>query len=77
MKELEKREGTQIFIETPYRNNHLIEDILVVCSGETLLCVASDIAGKEEIILTKSISDWHKQKLPDLAKKPTVFLLGK
>ena len=68
---------TQIFIETPYRNNHLLEDILSTCTGETLLCVASDISGKNEMIITKSISDWRKEKLPELNKIPTVFLLGK
>ena len=79
LKELERNISiqTQIFIETPYRNNHLLEDILSTCTSETLLCVASDISGKSELIITKSISDWKKGEIPDLNKLPTVFLLGK
>ena len=59
LKELERNISiqTQIFIETPYRNNHLLEDILSTCTSETFLCVASDISGKSELIITKSISD--------------------
>ncbi len=81
LKEIEKNishnNQTQIFIETPYRNNHLLEDILSVCSNDILLCIASNISGKEEMIFTRSISEWRTEKLPDLNKKPTVFLLGK
>ena len=68
---------TQIFIETPYRNNHLFEDILATCSSETLLCVATDISGKSERIITRSIAEWKRGEAPDLNKLPTVFLLGK
>ncbi len=60
---------THIFIETPYRNNHLLEDILSVCSTETLLCVAVNI--------TKSIAEWKRGELLNLDKQPTVFLLGR
>ncbi|MBI3503008.1 MAG: SAM-dependent methyltransferase [Bacteroidetes bacterium] len=81
LKELERNishnNQTQIFIETPYRNNHLLEDILSICSSEILLCIASDISGKDEMIITKSISEWRKEKFPDINKRPTVFLLGK
>lgn len=77
LKELEKREGAQIFIETPYRNNHLLEDILATCSPQTLLCIAMNVTGSTEMILTKPISDWKKSVLPNLDKQPTVFLLGR
>ena len=68
---------THIFIETPYRNNHLLEDILAVCSSETLLCVASDVSGNAERIITKTIGEWKRGEVPDLNKVPTVFLLGR
>lgn len=68
---------THIFIETPYRNNHLLEDILSVCSPETLLCVAANVTGATEKIITRSIAEWKRGELPDLDKQPVVFLLGK
>ena len=78
LKEIEREiPQTQIFIETPYRNNHLLEDILATCSPETLLCIASNISGKSEMIITKSIAEWKKGEIPDLNKLPTVFLLGR
>jgi 16S rRNA (cytidine1402-2'-O)-methyltransferase len=81
LKELERdisaNTQTQIFIETPYRNNHLLEDILLTCSSEILLCVAMNVTGKSEMILTKLIAEWRKSELPNLDKQPTVFLLGK
>lgn len=74
----DKRQScTAIFIETPYRNNHLLEDILSTCTPETLLCVAVNITGNSEKIITKSIAEWKKSELPDLDKQPTVFLLGR
>jgi len=66
---------TQIFIETPYRNNKLVNDILTVCSNNTLLCIATDITSENEFIKTKSINEWRKKKV-DLHKKPTVFLIN-
>lgn len=66
---------TQIFIETPYRNNHLVNDILKSCSPATLLCIAANITGENEFIATKTIQQW-KNKVPDLHKIPTIFLLG-
>ena len=77
LKEIEKREGTQIFIETPYRNNHLFEDVLSTCSSDTLFCVASDISGQSERIITKSVAEWKRGEHPDLDKMPTVFLIGR
>ena len=70
-----KNNQTQIFIETPYRNNKLLADLLTYCGENTLLCIATDITGENESIKTKSISDWRKTKL-DLHKKPTVFLIN-
>ena len=70
-----KRRETQIFIETPYRNQHLLEDILANCSGDTRLCVACNVSLESELIVTKRITDWKNAPLPDLHKKPTVFLL--
>jgi 16S rRNA (cytidine1402-2'-O)-methyltransferase len=65
---------TQIFIETPYRNQPLFDDIIANCSGSTMLCLATEVSNAGEKILTKSISDW-KQLKPDINKKPTVFLI--
>lgn len=79
IKELElqsyKKAQTQLFIETPYRNMHLLRDILSGCKETTLLCVAADITGPEEFIKTKSVKDWKKDPLPELQKKPAIFLL--
>ena len=77
LKEIEKKEGAQIFIETPYRNNHMLSDILESCSPETLLCVAMNVSGSTESILTRSIAEWKRTELPNLDKQPTVFLLGR
>jgi 16S rRNA (cytidine1402-2'-O)-methyltransferase len=65
---------TQIFIETPYRNNSLLTDILQYCHTETLLCIASNITQPNEFLKTKSIYQW-KIQIPELHKCPTVFLL--
>lgn len=80
IKELEKlvynKSQTQLFIETPYRNTHLLEDILSNCEAKTRLCVACDITLPTEYIKTKSIGEWKKQ-IPDIAKRPTLFLIYK
>jgi 16S rRNA (cytidine1402-2'-O)-methyltransferase len=68
--------GCHIFIETPYRNNHLLADILLTCSSETLLCVAVNITSVSERIITKTVAEWRKGEIPDLDKQPAVFLLG-
>lgn len=67
---------TQIFIETPYRNNKLLQDIIKHCQPEIKLCIAADITTKDEYIKTNSLSNW-KNKLPDLQKRPCIFLLYK
>lgn len=66
---------TQIFIETPYRNNNLIADVIKTCAPKTLFCIAANLTGENEFILTKSINHW-KGKTPDLHKIPAIFLLG-
>ena len=67
---------TQIFIEAPYRNQHLLEDILQSCDAETMLCIACEITGFNEFIKTKSIKEW-KKKIPDINKRAVIFLLGR
>lgn len=65
---------TQLFIETPYRNNKVMEDLTHVLSPQTRLCVATDLTLPTEYIVTREVRDW-KGKLPDLHKRPTIFLL--
>ncbi|MDD2551627.1 MAG: SAM-dependent methyltransferase [Dysgonamonadaceae bacterium] len=67
---------TQIFIETPYRNDSLAEDILKHCKEQTKLCIAMNISCKNESIVTKRIKAW-KQNLPKMHKQPCVFLIYK
>ena len=78
IKELEndsiKRNCTQIFIETPYRNNSLIKDILAQCKETSLLCMAVDITGPTESIQTKTVHQWNQQ-IPDIHKRLAIFLL--
>ncbi len=78
LKELEnesaKKNCTQIFIETPYRNNQLVKDIMQTCKPQTQLCIAVDITAPAESIRTKSIAEWKKQ-LPDIHKRLAIFLL--
>lgn len=69
-----KKKSTQIFIETPYRNNQLIEAILKTCNPSTKLCIAADITGKNEWIKTKTIAVWQKEKI-NIHKRPAIFLL--
>jgi len=78
LKELEnesqKKNCTQIFIETPYRNNQLLETIMNTCKPDTMLCIAVNITAGEENIRTKTILEWKKQ-IPDINKKPAIFLM--
>jgi 16S rRNA (cytidine1402-2'-O)-methyltransferase len=69
-----KKKCTQIFIETPYRNNQMIEALLKNCNPSTKLCIAVDLTGKTEWIKTKTIADWQKSK-PEIHKRPAIFLL--
>ena len=78
IKELEaeslKKSCTQIFIETPYRNNQLIEALLKTCKLSTRLCIAANLTGKDEWIKTKTIADWKKETV-NIHKRPVIFLL--
>lgn len=79
IKDLEQRvikeSETQIFIETPYRNNQLVNDLIAHCKPHTKLCIALDITNNDSMIQTKMLTEWSKS-LPDLHKRPTIFLLG-
>ena len=78
IKELEeessKKKCTQIFIETPFRNNKMIETILRNCKPSTQLCIAAELTSANEWIKTKTMVEWQKEKI-DLHKKPAIFLL--
>lgn len=78
IKELEaesaRRKCTQLFIETPYRNNQLLETLLKNCQNHTKICIAAGLTGKTEWIKTKTVSDWKKETV-DIHKKPVLFLL--
>ena len=69
-----KENQTQIFIETPYRNNNIAQDILRHCSPKTLLCIAINICASDEKIITKSVADWAKETIA-LPKQPAIFLI--
>ena len=67
---------SQLFIETPYRNNKLLEDLIQILQGDTLLCVASNLTLPSEFIKTLPVNQWKKQ-IPDLQNKPTIFIFHK
>ena len=74
-KEALARKQTQIFMETPYRNNQMLVTIVKNLQGSTKLCIAADITSASEFIKTKSISRWKKEGLPDINKRPCIFLI--
>lgn len=80
LKKLESRvfaeNQSQIFIETPYRNMKMLEEILHTCQPHVKLCIAADITLETEYIRTKYLKDW-KKNLPDLNKRPCIFILYK
>lgn len=69
-----QKDQTQIFMETPYRNDALLEDLLTICNDNTLLCIAADISLPCQFIKTMTIREWKKNK-PGLHKRPSVFLI--
>lgn len=71
-----KQNQSQIFIETPYRNNKMLQDMCDTLEGNTLICVASDITLPTEFIKTQSINEW-KKNIVDLHKRPTIFIIHK
>ena len=80
LKQLEKRiyseHQTQIFIETPYRNMQMLEELCRTLQGQTRLCVAADITAENEYIRTMTIEAWRKAGVPPFEKRPTIFILG-
>jgi len=78
IKELElasaKLNSTKIFIETPYRNNQLLETLVQQCAANTKICVGVNITAANESIVTQSVANWKKKK-PELHKQPAIFLL--
>ena len=79
LRELEKdsrqEKRTQIFIETPYRNRQMLETLINVCADSTRICVATDLTLDDESILTRTPVEWRRQALPEIDRRPTVFLL--
>ena len=67
---------TQLFIETPYRNRKLAEELIKLCRPSTKLCIASNLTCADEFVRTRPVKEWAG-KLPDLDKKPTIFLIYK
>jgi 16S rRNA (cytidine1402-2'-O)-methyltransferase len=77
LKELERNAGTgysQIFMETPYRNNSMLDTILSVCRNDTLLCIAADLTLPTEFIRTMRITEWRNSR-PDLNRRPAVYVM--
>ena len=72
----ERLSQTQLFIETPFRNDSLLEDLLKSCKPTTRLCIACDLTAATEFVQTQTIATWKKQQ-PDLRKRPAIFLLYK
>ena len=79
LRELEKdsrqEKRTQIFIETPYRNRQMLETLLSVCAPNTRICVATDLTLSSESIITRSPAEWRSRGVPNIDRRPTVFLL--
>jgi 16S rRNA (cytidine1402-2'-O)-methyltransferase len=78
IRDLERISGrekqTQIFIEAPYRNAKLLEDLLAVCNSQTRLCIAVDLTMESEFVVTKTVAAW-KKSIPDINKRPAIFLM--
>jgi 16S rRNA (cytidine1402-2'-O)-methyltransferase len=68
------KDQTQIFMETPYRNNKLLEDLIKTCGPETMLAIAANLTAENQFIRSQKIK-WWKSSLPDLDKQPAIFLL--
>lgn len=79
LKQLEARsqaeDQTQLFIETPYRNEKMIKDVLSACAPTTQFCIASGLTTPEEYIRTLPVGKWKQQSLPNLSKVPTIFAI--
>lgn len=67
---------SQLFIEAPYRNVKLLEQMLKTLNPDTRLCIACDITSQSEYIRTQSVAQWQKSSLPDIQKRPAIFIIG-
>lgn len=76
LEQLAQKGSTQLFMDTPYRNDHVLEDLLKNCNGSTQLLVACDLTLPSEFIRTQSINEWKKTKI-SFHKRPLIFALGK
>jgi 16S rRNA (cytidine1402-2'-O)-methyltransferase len=74
-RDAQQKQQTQIFMETPYRNNQMLETLVKTLNPQTRLCLAADLNSATEFLVTKSIGAWRKQGLPDLHKRPAIFLI--
>ena len=79
LKQLESRSAaehqTQLFIETPYRNEKLMADLLATCNPQTRLCIGAGLTTEQEYVRSQSIRDWKKNGLPQISKIPTIFAI--
>jgi 16S rRNA (cytidine1402-2'-O)-methyltransferase len=75
--ELDSRQAkrTQIFIETPYRNRQMFETLIAACAPDTRICIATDLTSPGEHITTRTPAEWQRCGVPDIDRRPTVFLL--
>jgi 16S rRNA (cytidine1402-2'-O)-methyltransferase len=76
LEQLAKSGITQLFMDAPYRNNQVLEDVLASCNANSKLCIASNITCDNERINTKTMSEWSQRK-PDINKMPVMFVMGK
>lgn len=74
-KRAQTEQQSQMFIEAPYRNAKLFDDFLAICSPATRLCVACDITGPEEFIVTATVKDWKARPKPEINKRPAIFII--
>lgn len=74
-KESRQAKRTQIFIETPYRNQQMLEALLKSCAPSTKICIASDLTLISEQIETRTSNEWKRRRLPDINRRPTIFLM--
>lgn len=70
-----KARQTQIFIETPYRNQAMLDTLVATCAPSTQICVAADLTLETETIASRTAADWKKAAAPNLHKRPAIFLL--
>lgn len=73
--ESRRHNRTQLFMEAPHRNNEMLKNIIEVVSDETRICTATDLTLETEQIISQTVAEWKQTKLPDLHKRPTIFVL--